>query len=108
MLDYTDHDAAAMHADWTEHDARFSAMDEFRRAGFWLSRASTPRAAWWEVWGSEVLICFPTLPAAVQWLRSRQNHKRVLECEVSSIERGANETARQFSLAHPAPAEIAL
>ena len=59
MLDYTDHDAAAMHADWNDHDALFSAMEEVRRAGFWLSRASTTRAKWWEVWGSEVLICFP-------------------------------------------------
>ena len=80
MLDYDDHDAAAMHAAWNDHDALLSAMEEFRRAGFWLSRASTPRAAWWEVWGSEALLCFPTLPAAVQWLRSRQNATGVLEC----------------------------
>jgi len=79
MLDYTDHDAAFVHADWNDHDALFSAMEEFRRAGFWLSRASTQRG-WWEVWGTEVLLCFPTLPAAVQWLRNRQNPHDVLEC----------------------------
>ena len=36
MLDYTDHDAAAMHADWNDHDGLFSATEEFRRAGLWL------------------------------------------------------------------------
>ena len=80
MLDYTDHDAAFVHADWNDHDALFSAMEEFRRAGFWLSRASTTRAAWWEVWGSEGLLCFPTRDAAVLWLRSRQTATNVLEC----------------------------
>jgi hypothetical protein len=56
-----------MHAAWNDHDALFSAMEEFRRAGFWLSRASTTRAAWWEVWGSEVLLCCTEPSANLPW-----------------------------------------
>jgi len=75
MLDYDDHDAAAMHADWNDATTQRTAQAAFYRVGLWLVATSHG----WDVIGPATLLSFPAVGDAMQWLRSRQDSHDVLE-----------------------------